>query len=284
MSNDKNDAIADGDMIVIDKVKVIGTSIVRRSHGTVIGYNIETDARKFSKKDLSVKGEGEYENIKWSVVRTEYELESFNSQIIDAVNKFNKNGKESKAMIEEKLAFPIQPYSTGLELLPIVALGVSMIFLTYGHNIDIGVAFLISVIISSVAFMAVLAFGFAKLPLTWSAPKRIEPLNQYFERILKIEGINSYTSTIALLQEPLRPDWPARVGPIDLSLHDLPHDHASTEWWYYNAHLTIPDNNGIKSREISVFVCFFRLLKHVDDNDNKIYSHALTWAMIDPKN
>ncbi len=280
------ESTVDTDVIVIDRVKVVGTSIVRRSQGSVIGYNIETEARKIkrqSKESESSPTEGaSEEHLKWSVVRTEYELESFNNQVIDALTRLSK-GEVLKGF-EEKLSFPIRPYSTGLELLPVVALGGSMVFLTYGHSLDVPTAFLISLIISSIAFMIVLAFGFAKLPLTWSAPKRIEPLNQYFDRVLKMEGMNSYTATIALLQEPLRPDWPARVGPIDLSLHDLPHEHASTEWWYYNAHLTVPAQGGKKARDLSVFVCFFRLLKHVDDRDNKFYSHALTWALVDPEN
>jgi hypothetical protein len=36
-----------------------------------------------------------------------------------------------------------------------------------------------------------------------------------------------------------RSDWPSAVGPIDLSVHDLPHESSQTEWWYYNTHFTV---------------------------------------------
>ncbi len=83
----------------------------------------------------------------------------------------------------------------------------------------------------------------------------------------------------AFLEAPLRPDWPGRMGSIDLSVHDLPHRTAQTEWWYYNCHI-----EGPEGRQLSLFVCFFRLLKHVDANGKRYHSHALTWALSDVEN
>ncbi len=46
-------------------------------------------------------------------------------------------------------------------------------------------------------------------------------------------------------------DWPDQ-GPINTSLHDLPHASADTEWWYVNSHFTVADG-----RELSLFAAFF---------------------------
>jgi len=121
----------------------------------------------------------------------------------------------------------------------------------------------------------------ALLPTTWGGSKRLEPVREYLSRVIEL-GSDARKSPVvlALLQPPLRMDWPARVGPIDLDIHDLPHASSQTEWWYYNAHLTIPEENN---REISVFVCFFRICKHIEENGKRHYSHALTWAICDPK-
>ena len=39
------------------------------------------------------------------------------------------------------------------------------------------------------------------------------------------------------IMSPARPDWPD-AGPLDLTLHDLPHCSSATEWWYYNMHFS----------------------------------------------
>lgn len=74
-----------------------------------------------------------------------------------------------------------------------------------------------------------------------------------------------------------RPDWPAQVGSINLEVHDCPHMSSVTEWWYYNAHVSTSSG-----REFSVFICFFRLQKHInEDTQKKIFGHALNWAITD---
>lgn len=79
------------------------------------------------------------------------------------------------------------------------------------------------------------------------------------------------------LREPERHDWPSQFGAVDLMKHDLPHESSVTEWWYYNAHL-----ESSAGRQFSAFVCFFRVLKHVDkESGKKYYAHALNWAITD---
>ena len=70
-------------------------------------------------------------------------------------------------------------------------------------------------------------------------------------------------------------DWP-EPGPIDLSIHDLPHESARVEWWYVNAHLTAADG-----RPFSLFAAFFVLDTSDADAREKEYSHFLTWALTD---
>ena len=90
----------------------------------------------------------------------------------------------------------------------------------------------------------------------------------------------------ALLEPSEREDWPSSFGEINLGEHDLPHPKSETEWWYYNAHLRAETGEEKEnSGEYSVFVCFFRFLKHVDKSSGKrFYSHALTWALSDVEN
>jgi len=70
-------------------------------------------------------------------------------------------------------------------------------------------------------------------------------------------------------------DWPA-PGPIDLAIHDLPHDSARMEWWYLNAHLSAADG-----RPFCVFASFFVVDTGDPADDGKTYSHFLTWAVTD---
>jgi geranylgeranyl pyrophosphate synthase/predicted secreted hydrolase len=70
-------------------------------------------------------------------------------------------------------------------------------------------------------------------------------------------------------------DWPSD-GPIDLSLHDLPHASAGIEWWYVNAHLVTDDG-----RTSSLFASFFRLAgKDANDGTGR-HQHYLTCAFVD---
>jgi geranylgeranyl pyrophosphate synthase/predicted secreted hydrolase len=72
-------------------------------------------------------------------------------------------------------------------------------------------------------------------------------------------------------------DWPA-PGPIDLSIQDLPHASASTEWWYLNAHVETADG-----RQLSLFAAFFRIIRAQDPVTKALeYAHSLTWAISDP--
>ncbi len=56
-------------------------------------------------------------------------------------------------------------------------------------------------------------------------------------------------------------DWPKRGEEIDLSVQDLPHDSADTEWCYINSHVV--DANG---RDLSFFASFFRIVKEADEH------------------
>jgi geranylgeranyl pyrophosphate synthase/predicted secreted hydrolase len=74
-------------------------------------------------------------------------------------------------------------------------------------------------------------------------------------------------------------DWPAD-GPIDLSVHDLPHASSTIEWWYQNCHLT---NN--KGRKFSLFASFFRLAIGRNEETGKFkYAHSITWSLTDVDN
>lgn len=72
-------------------------------------------------------------------------------------------------------------------------------------------------------------------------------------------------------------DWP-QDGPIDLTVHDLPHHSSTTEWWYMNSHLKLADE-----RVFSVFASFFRIMiGHDKETKAPKYAHSLTWALIEP--
>ncbi len=73
-------------------------------------------------------------------------------------------------------------------------------------------------------------------------------------------------------------DWP-KPGPIDLAVHDLPHESSTIEWWYMNAHVTAKDG-----RQFSLFASFFRRLLEYDEKNKKFkYGHSITWAIFDEK-
>merc|ERR1719421_307389 len=89
-------------------------------------------------------------------------------------------------------------------------------------------------------------------------------------------SVISNSSSLRSGVSSLRPDWPAMVGALDLDIHDLPHESSTTEWWYYNTHMTCADGS-----EVSAFVTFFRICKHIDENGKKSYASAFTWALTD---
>jgi geranylgeranyl pyrophosphate synthase/predicted secreted hydrolase len=73
-----------------------------------------------------------------------------------------------------------------------------------------------------------------------------------------------------------RSDWPG-PGPIDLSVHDLPHPACGVEWWYVKAHFVT-----VTGRNLSVFAAFFRNTIGVDETTKSpIDSYAVTWSVID---
>lgn len=78
------------------------------------------------------------------------------------------------------------------------------------------------------------------------------------------------------ISHPLPADWPG-PGPINLAVHDLPHDSSTIEWWYVNSHLTLVDG-----RQCSLFASFFRLAIGRDEATGQFrYAHSLTWALSD---
>ena len=83
---------------------------------------------------------------------------------------------------------------------------------------------------------------------------------------------------ITTVQRDWPADWPA-PGPIDLTVQDLPHASATTEWWYLNTHLRTADR-----RELSVFAAFFRIARGRNPTTGAIeYAHSLTWAISEPE-
>ncbi len=73
-------------------------------------------------------------------------------------------------------------------------------------------------------------------------------------------------------------DWPEPSGPIDLSVHDLPHDSSALEWWYLNGHV---EAGG---RQFSLFASFFRYKLEDDDPSGQTHAHSVTWALVDLDN
>lgn len=71
-------------------------------------------------------------------------------------------------------------------------------------------------------------------------------------------------------------DWP-KAGPIDLRVHDAPHESSSLEWWYVNSHL-----RTISGREFAVFAAFFREACGVDPVTHEVrYAHSVSFAVSD---
>ena len=69
--------------------------------------------------------------------------------------------------------------------------------------------------------------------------------------------------------------WPG-PGTIDLAVHDLPHDSSTIEWWYVNSHLATE-----QGQRFSMFAAFFRVDISEPEDEQRTFSHFLTWALID---
>ncbi len=71
-------------------------------------------------------------------------------------------------------------------------------------------------------------------------------------------------------------DWP-KGGPIDLKIHDLPHNSSTTEWWYMHTHITTESN-----RKLSLFASFFTAVIGYDKKTKSpIFGHSVIWAVSD---
>lgn len=71
-------------------------------------------------------------------------------------------------------------------------------------------------------------------------------------------------------------DWPG-PGPIDLRVHDLPHNSSTIEWWYQNCHVTSKEG-----RSFSLFASFFRMAIGREEGSQAFkYAHSITWALSD---
>ncbi|MCB0502699.1 MAG: hypothetical protein KDD32_08440, partial [Bacteroidetes bacterium] len=86
--------------------------------------------------------------------------------------------------------------------------------------------------------------------------------------------MSTASPTSTLKNFPL--DWP-ESGPIDLTVHDLPHLTSTIEWWYQNAHLATKCG-----RNFSLFASFFRkLIKYDELTGEGEYGHSISWAIVD---
>ncbi|GBG25438.1 Geranylgeranyl pyrophosphate synthase [Hondaea fermentalgiana] len=149
-------------------------------------------------------------------------------------------------------------------------------------------AALVAALVLAQMFAAVLIDRWVRTPPCLDSSD-CSAIESYLQRALALRGKQTQDAVQALLEPPLRPDWPGRMGPIDLVIHDLPHPRSQTEWWYFNAHLECqPREGGPRSappRKFSVFVCFFRFFKYYDRRSKtRYFSHALTWAVSDVEN
>lgn len=74
-------------------------------------------------------------------------------------------------------------------------------------------------------------------------------------------------------------DWP-KDGPIDLTIHDLPHASSTTEWWYMHSHIRAKGG-----RNLSLFASFFRHAISFDKKTNAPnYAHSVIWGISDIDN
>jgi len=124
-------------------------------------------------------------------------------------------------------------------------------------------------------FPGKLIFGDSNAPKF--VQKRASDLEKYLTRVVADSGLRTNLTFRSFLQPTLRHDWPARFGAINLETADLPHESSTTEWWYYNSHVTTTEG-----KKLSAFICFFRVCKSIDKNTGrKQHAHSLTWAITD---
>ncbi len=72
------------------------------------------------------------------------------------------------------------------------------------------------------------------------------------------------------------PDWP-QDGPIDLTLHDLPHASSTTEWWYMHSHIEAGNE-----RRFALFASFFRRIISYDKKSKlPVYGYSVLWGLSD---
>ena len=213
------------------------------------------------------------------VTRTEEEIKAFHRA---AVAKLAKKLNQPAAVVEQTLAFPLKEFKTGLEMVPGVVLVGALYAFTQHAEMDAVPATGAALALSSLVMLFVMAFGMARLPVTWSGAKRVQPVQEYLARVrVLLDQAGLAEDYQALVEPPQVPDWPSRMGDIDLDAHDLPHDSAATEWWYYNSHLLATSEKTGETKKLSFFASFFRVVKHVDEAGNKYHGHALTWAIAD---
>lgn len=73
-------------------------------------------------------------------------------------------------------------------------------------------------------------------------------------------------------------DWPLD-GPIDLTIHDLPHASSTTEWWYMHAHIDAAEN-----RPLALFASFFRRVIGYDKKaKSPVFGFSVIWGVSDIK-
>uniref|UniRef100_A0A7S2WJU5 AttH domain-containing protein n=1 Tax=Mucochytrium quahogii TaxID=96639 RepID=A0A7S2WJU5_9STRA len=240
----------------VDTIHIGGSKLVVTRKGTTVAFQLVGKLKDGSKVEA---------------LRTAEDLESFHRQIVKAECQETKRSKE---IVEAVLGFP--SLQQGFD---IVILVLFLLTFVVGVLKDLGTT---SALFSASA-VGLISYGVfvwaGLLPGSKDSEKHLNLLEEYLDRTLALRGTETSKLVRALIEPPLRPDWPARVGKIDLGLHDLPHASSQTEWWYFNSHLECK-----QGRKISLFVCFFRILKHVDKNDKRYYSHALTWALTDVVN
>ncbi|BDU26215.1 polyprenyl synthetase family protein [Flavobacterium sp. GSB-24] len=78
-----------------------------------------------------------------------------------------------------------------------------------------------------------------------------------------------------VILNPYPSTWPAD-GPIDLKIHDFPHNKSIIEWWYQNCHLSSKDG-----RQFSVFASFFRTSLKDERTGDLTYAHSVIWSLSD---
>lgn len=254
----------------------------------------ETVTSRDGSKVLGFLIEGDRDGNPVKVVRSEADLTAFHRQLHSLQRVESKRNPQD---LDQVLAFPGRRDSSGSNIYSDSE---------YTFNYFVLTAFVVACVAVDVAVAATgleemgLRVEFAALAalmqlvsiialskLLWGfrsslGANDVARVEAYLQRVLLLRGPQTQEAIEALLEPPLRVDWPGRMGPIDLAIHDLPHPRSQTEWWYYHAHLDCAADPTGANRKLSVFVCFFRFFKYYDKHSGKRhFSHALTWAVSD---